>query len=106
MERIQHSMDRQLNYHAQILDDNHKTNDLKLSVGPLHDDGNIIFRLPKSRVSRRRFKSNCQDGPDTFDWNEVIAEEYQNNPVGGYQGNFDKPVCEKEIEFLNCGKYK
>ena len=107
MENIEHSMDRQLNYHAQILDDKRKTNDLKLSVGLLHDDGKIIFRLPKSRVSRRRFKSNCRDGPHekTFDWNKVIADEYQNNPVGGYQGNFDKPVCEKEIELLNCGNW-
>lgn len=105
MENIEHSMDRQLNYREQIHDDERKTNDLKLSVGLMTDDRNIVLRLPKSRVSRRRFKSNCQDGPDTFDWNKVIAEEYQNNPVGGYQGNFDKPICEKEIEFLHCGNW-
>ena len=105
MENIEHFMDRQLNYREQIIDDKRKKNDLKLSVGLMNDDGNIIFRLLKSRVSRMRFKSNCQDGPDTFDWNKVIAEEYHNNPVGGYQGNFDKPVCEKEIELLNCGNW-
>ena len=49
MERIQNSMDRQLNYRGQITDDEQKKNDLKLSVGLQHEDGNVVFRLPKSR---------------------------------------------------------
>ena len=27
------------------------------------------------------------------------------NSVGGYQGNYDKPVCEKKVEFLSCGNW-
>ena len=42
MERIQHSMDRQLNYCGQIMDDERKSNDLKLSVGLQHKDGNVV----------------------------------------------------------------
>jgi uncharacterized C2H2 Zn-finger protein len=106
MERIRHSMDRQLNNRGQIMDDERKSNELKLSVGLQHKDGNVVFRLPKSRVSRRRFESNWdEDDEKTCAWNKLISEEYENNPVGGYQGNYDKPVCEKKIEFLSCGNW-
>ena len=64
MERIEHSLDRKHNPCEQIQDDKLRTNDLKLSVGLMHDDGNIIIRFPKSRVSRRRFKSSHLEGDD------------------------------------------
>ena len=51
MENIEHCMERQLNCCEQILDDERKTNDLKLSVGLMNDDGSIVYRLAKSRVS-------------------------------------------------------
>ena len=54
-------MDRQLNYRGQIMDDKRKTNDLKLSVGLQHEGGIVVFRLHKSRVSRRRFESNLNE---------------------------------------------
>ena len=107
MKSIESSLNMELNYADQISNDLKKSDDLKLSVGLTHRDGNIVIRLPKSRVKRRRFKSNRWEGnnQNTNCWNRKVAEEYQNNHIGGYQGNYDKPILSEEVELLSCGNW-
>ena len=107
MNRIENSMSVELNSPSLIKEDNLKSNDLKLAVGITHKDTNIVIRLPKSRVPRRRFESTRwkRGNEQNKSWNRKISEEYQNNQIGGYQGNFDKPICDKQVEFLHCGNW-
>ena len=105
MTNITNSLNRQLNNDRLVKEDNCKSNDLKLAVGISHQDSNIVLRLPKSRVSRRRFESTRWKGSTFISWNRKISDEYQNNHIGGYQGNFDKPICDKKVEWLNCGNW-
>ena len=104
MNIIKNSLSVELDSPSLIKEDRLKSNDLKLVVGITHEDLNIVIRLPKSRVPRRRFKSTRWNEQNQS-WNRKISEEYQNNPIGGYQGNFDKPICDKEVEFLHCGNW-
>ena len=105
MTSIQDSLNLRLNSDRLVKKDNLKSNDLKLAFGISHHDSNIVLRLPKSRVSRRRFQSTRWKGSTFISWNRKISDEYQNNHIGGYQGNFDKPICNKEVEWLNCGNW-
>ena len=100
---LNHSfLDREYNYSKLVQSDERKSNDLKLSVGIIHDDGNLIIRFPKSRVARRRYTA-CRNAQNSDRWSNSIAKEYQSNHIGGYQGNFDKPICEYQRHHLSFG---
>ena len=73
---LNHSfLDRKYNYSKLVQNDERKSNDLKLSVGIIHDDGNLIIRFPKSRVARRRYTA-YRNAQNSDRWSNFIAEEY------------------------------
>ena len=40
----------------------------------------------------------------TWFYPNKTVEEYQNNHIGSYQGNFDNPICDKDLGCGNCGR--
>ena len=70
---------------------------MRLSHGIHFQDENLVIRFPKSRTRHSRYSSNCWRKNDRS-WNKKVADEYQNNHIGGFQGNFDKPICEKKLD--------
>ena len=84
-----------------IYDDEREADDLVLSTGITWNKESIVIRLPKSRTKRIRYQSDrWKDGENS--WNRKVADEYQNNHIGAYQGNFDKPICDTD---LRCGNW-
>ena len=82
-----------------IYDDEREVDDLVLSTGITWNKESIVIRMPKSRTKRIRYQSDrWKDGENS--WNRKVADEYQNNHIGAYQGNFDKPICDTH---LRCG---
>ena len=64
-------------------------NNLKLSVGVRYAEKFTLIRFPECRKGRKvypekdRFKS---------DWQKKVCQTYTENPVGSYQGHFDRPI--------------
>jgi hypothetical protein len=73
--------------------------DLKLSNGITIDEEKINLRFASSRKIRNRYFTN-RWRPTDKSWNKAVADEYQNNQIGSLQGNFDKPIGDKD---LRCG---
>lgn len=48
----------------------------------------VTIKMPKSRMTRSRFSSS----PPRKTWPRSIAQRYNENPVGSFAGNFDKPI--------------
>ena len=91
--------------HSRILyDDPRKNNDLKLSHGISSQTENIVIRFPKCRTKRIRYHSTRWKESDKS-WNKQVADEYQNNHIGAYQGNFDKPICDTKLRCGNWGLF-
>ena len=61
-----------------------RDSDLLLSL----DKDNVTIRMPESRMTRSRFSSS----PPMKPWPRRIAQTYNENPVGSFAGNFDKPI--------------
>ena len=99
MERVGDSLGHIYNDADTIYGDEREKEDLRLSIGLTNQDENLVVRFPRSRTSRARYFSNRWKKNDTS-WNKIVADEYQNNHVGAYQGNYDKPICETG---LRCG---
>ena len=99
MEAIERSVRHDYNHSNVNYDDPRNKNDLKLSNGISIDGEKINFRFPSSRKGRTRYFTN-RWRPTDKSWNKAVAEEYQNNQIGSFQGNFDKPIGDKD---LRCG---
>ena len=56
---------------------------------------NIIIKMPFSRRTRSRYSSS----PPKNWWPKLIAKMYNENPVGPFAGNFDKPLSSN----IRCG---
>ena len=97
--RVEESLNHDYNHTRIIYGDERERDDLKLSHGIHFQDENLVIRFPKSRTRHSRYSSNRWRKNDRS-WNKKVADEYQNNHIGGFQGNFDKPICEKKIR---CG---
>ena len=101
LSNLEHSLNRKWNSDTMIFNDPRKTDDLVLSTGISSDGINIVIRLPKSRMGRVRYHTNrWKEGENS--WNKQVSDEYQNNHIGSYQGNFDKPICGTD---LRCGNW-
>ena len=50
--------------------------------------GHVIIKMPRSRMTRSRFSSS----PPRKSWPRRLAQRYNENPVGSFAGNFDKPI--------------
>ena len=98
-DNIESKLNNKYNGKNLIEDDERKKGDLKLSNGLFFEDKLIIFRLPKSRTTRKRFSTERWKSEDRS-WNRIVAEEYQNNQIGSHQGNFDRPISDKKYR---CG---
>ena len=61
-----------------------RENDLLLTL----DLGHVTLQMPKSRRTRSRYSSSPPKKP----WPRMIAKRYNENPVGSFAGNFDKPM--------------
>ena len=61
-----------------------RDSDLSVSL----DIDNVTIRMPESRMTRSRFSSS----PPRKPWPRRIAQTYNENPVGSFAGNFDKPI--------------
>lgn len=101
MEKLEHKLNQEQNRSSIIHRDPREADDLVLSYGIIQGETKIVVRLPKSRIKRTRYHTNRWAAGEKC-WNKKVAEEYQNNHIGSYQGNFDKPICEKS---LRCGNY-
>ena len=55
----------------------------------------IKIQMPHSRTTRSRYSSSPPNGY----WPKLIAKTYNENPVGAFAGNFDKPLTSN----LRCG---
>ena len=61
----------------------------------------MVIRFPQSRIKRVRYNTKRWK-PSEQNWNKKVAIEYENNAVGSFQGNFDKPICDVD---LRCGNW-
>ena len=61
-----------------------RENDLLLTL----DLGHVVLQMPKSRKTRSRYSSS----PPRKTWPRLVAKRYNENPVGSFAGNFDKPI--------------
>ena len=61
-----------------------RDSDLLISLGL----NNVTLKMPKSRMTRSRYSSS----PPRKSWPRSIAHRYNENPVGSFAGNFDKPI--------------
>lgn len=61
-----------------------RDSDLLLSL----EIDDVTIKMPKSRKTRSRFSSS----PPRKIWPRTIAQRYNENPVGSFAGNFDKPI--------------
>jgi hypothetical protein len=66
-----------------------KQNNLKLSFGVRYAEKFTLLRFPESRKTRT-LKSNKTF--DKSDWHKTVCNTYIVNPVGSYQGHFDRPM--------------
>ena len=70
-----------------------KKENMKLSFGVRHREHFILLRFPESRKNRtKKSESNSKN-----DWQKYVCKTYTDNPVGSYQGHYDKP--------MNCKVY-
>ena len=65
--------------------------DLQLSLELSH----VKLKMPHSRITRSRYSSS----PPRKSWPKLIAKTYNENAVGAFSGNFDKPVTSN----IRCG---
>ena len=65
--------------------------DLLLTVELSH----VTIRMPHSRITRSRYSSS----PPDRKWPKLIAKTYNENAVGSFAGNFDKPITSN----IRCG---
>ena len=65
--------------------------DLLLSLELSH----LKLKMPHSRITRSRYSSS----PPRKPWPKLIAKTYNENAVGAFAGNFDKPVTSN----IRCG---
>ena len=61
-----------------------RESDLLLTLELSH----VTLKMPKSRMTRSRFSSTLPRQA----WPRLIAKTYDENPVGSFAGNFDKPI--------------
>ena len=64
---------------------------LKISFGVRNADKCTLIRYPESR-KHRTVKS---DPKSKSDWQKHVCKTYTDNPVGSYQGHFDRPMNSK-----------
>ena len=62
---------------------------LRISFGIKVDDGFTLIRFPKSRIGRTIYQ---EKSIYKSDWQRTVCKEYLENPVGSYQGHFDRPI--------------
>ena len=87
-----------------LYNDNSKK-DLKLSKGIIHEEKSVVIRLPKSRRNPIRpdqikndidllssSASLSSSSSLSSPWPMKIKEEYQDNLVGAFAGNYDRPI--------------
>ena len=48
----------------------------------------VTIKMPRSRITRSRYSSS----PPKRSWPKLIAQTYNENSVGSFAGNFDKPI--------------
>ena len=48
----------------------------------------VTIKMPRSRITRSRYSSS----PPKSSWPKLIAQTYNENAVGSFAGNFDKPL--------------
>ena len=77
--------------------------DIKLFHGIFYQNKKVINRFPTSRTNRIRYSTDRWLETDNY-WNKKVAEEFQNNHNGAFQGNFDKPICDKTFA-VGIGHY-
>ena len=65
--------------------------DLLLSI----ELSNVNIKMPSSRSTRTRYSSS----PPSKSWPRLIAKTYNENAVGAFAGNFDKPISSN----IRCG---
>ena len=66
---------------------------MKLSFGVRYKEHFTLLRFPESRKNRTKKSEPNSKG----DWQSHVCRSYIDNPVGSYQGHFDKP--------MNCKVY-
>ena len=63
-------------------------NNMKLSFGIRYKENFTLLRFPECRKNR-----TIKSEPNSkSDWQRQICRSYIDNPVGSYQGHFDKPI--------------
>ena len=66
-----------------------KENNLKLSFGVRYAENFNLLRFPESRKTRTVKSTKISYKSD---WQKLICQNYTENPVGSYQGHFDRPI--------------
>ena len=83
-------MPRTVDHSGEHVDNDHynlpkkRDSDLLLTL----DLGQVTLKMPESRMSRSIFSSS----PPKKTWPRLIAKTYNENAVGSFAGNFDKPM--------------
>ena len=96
MERVTSSLNHVHNDSVTVYGDEREREDLRLSCGLNQNGLTMVVRFPRSRMAHTRYFSKRWKKDDTS-WNKKVADEYQNNAVGAFQGKFDKPICPERL---------